>query len=287
MVLEIETAPASIYAATTAMDAALAADAVLVTVHNLSFETKRDGLAEHLGVAEHRVEVLMRPDGRSSGRARVCFPSRAEAEAVIEKVHQTDLDGRTISLSVKRDSTAAGETIVTLRNLPPTTKTGDVTKHVKRVTERGSVGRIILYKKGALSADVAFKSLAEAEAAARKLDGTELAGRTLSARVSPRKPRSVSPRPATPPAPPSSNGSPRAGARSREAVVAALSAWVAAPSEAGAPIGAHAAAASSSSSSRKKPPLTSGRCWRPCAARRSGVSHAEPLGFRPRCGCSL
>ena len=229
MVLEIETAPASIYAATTAMNAALdTADAVLVTVHNLSFETKRDGLAEHLGVAEHRVEVLMRPDGRSSGRARVCFPSRAEAEAVIEKVHQTDLDGRTISLSVKRDSTAAGETIVTLRNLPPTTKTGDVTKHVKRVTERGSVGRIILYKKGALSADVAFKSLAAAEAAARKLDGTELAGRTLSARVSPRKPRSVSPRPATPPAPPSSNGSPRAGARSREAVVAALSAWVAA-----------------------------------------------------------
>ena len=53
MVLEIETAPASIYAATTAMNAALdAADAVLVTVHNLAFETKRDGLAEHLGVAE-------------------------------------------------------------------------------------------------------------------------------------------------------------------------------------------------------------------------------------------
>ena len=228
MVLEIETAPASIYAATTAMNAALADAEVLVTVHNLAFETNRDGLAEHLGVAEHRVEVLMRPDGRSSGRARVCFPSRAEAEGVIQKVHQTDLDGRTISLSVKRDTTAAGETIVTLRNLPPATKTGDVTKHVKRVTERGSVGRIILYKKGALSADVAFKSLAEAEAAARKLDGTELAGRTLSARVSPRKARSVSPRPATPPAPPSSNGSPRAGARSREAVVAALSAWVAA-----------------------------------------------------------
>ena len=239
MVLEIETAPASIYAATTAMNAALdAGDAVLVTVHNLSFETNRDGLAEHLGVAEHRVEVLMRPDGRSSGRARVCFPSRAEAEAVIEKAHQTDLDGRTISLSVKRDTTAAGETIVTLRNLPPTTKTGDVTKHVKRVTERGSVGRIILYKKGALSADVAFRSLAEAEAAARKLDGTELGGRTLAARVSPRKPRSaapsersLSPRPSerlTPPAPPSSNGSPRAGARSREAVVAALAAWVAA-----------------------------------------------------------
>ena len=45
--------------------------------------------------------------------------------------------------------------------------------------ERGAVGRIILYKKGALSADVAFKALAEAEAAARKLDGTELGGRTL------------------------------------------------------------------------------------------------------------
>ena len=198
-----------------------------VAVGNLSFETKRDGLAEHLGVAEHRVEVLMRPDGRSSGRARVCFPSRAEAEAVIEKVHQTDLDGRTISLSVKRASTAAGETIVTLRNLPPTTKTGDVTKHVKRVTERGSVGRIV-FKKKDQSVDVAFRSRAGAEAAALQLDGTELAGRTLSARVSPRKPRSVSPRPATPPAPPSSNGSPRAGARSREAVVAALSAWVAA-----------------------------------------------------------
>ena len=70
---------------------------------------------------------------------------------------------------MKRDTTAAGETIVTLRNVPPTTKTGDLTKHVKRVTERGSVGRIILYKKGALSADVAFRSLAEAEAAAASL----------------------------------------------------------------------------------------------------------------------
>ena len=160
MVLAIETAPAaSIYATRTAVKEALAgmqpseadaADAVLVTVHNLAFETNRDGLAEHLGVAEHRVEVLMRPDGRSSGRARVCFPSRAEAEAVIQKVHGSELDGRPLSLSVKRDNTADGETIVTLRNLPPTTKTGDVTKHVKRVTERGSVGRIILYKKGCL-----------------------------------------------------------------------------------------------------------------------------------------
>ena len=79
MVFATETAPAaSIYATRTAVRAALAGmqpseadaadagDAVLVTVHNLSFETKRDGLAEHLGVAEHRVEVLMRPDGRSS-----------------------------------------------------------------------------------------------------------------------------------------------------------------------------------------------------------------------------
>ena len=80
----------------------------------------------------------------------------------------------------------------------------------------------------------------------------------------------------------------RRSSRGRSASARATSARIAAaPSEAGAPIGAHAAAASSSSSSRKKPPLTSGRCWRPCAARRSGVSHAEPLGFRPRCGCSL
>ena len=61
MVFATETAPAaSIYATRTAVKAALAgmqpseadaADAVLVTVHNLSFETNRNGLAEHLRVA--------------------------------------------------------------------------------------------------------------------------------------------------------------------------------------------------------------------------------------------
>ena len=107
MVFATETAPAaSIYATRTAVRAALAGmqpseadaadagDAVLVTVHNLSFETKRDGLAEHLGVAEHRVEVLMRPDGRSSGRARVCLPSPAQAPARSAKGHPTHHAGR-------------------------------------------------------------------------------------------------------------------------------------------------------------------------------------------------
>ena len=235
MVFATETAPAaSIYATRTAVRAALAgmqpseADAATrATPCSSRSTTCRSSATGSRSISGSRSTASRSSCGPtvSSGRARVCFPSRAEA--VIEKVHQTDLDGRTISLSVKRDSTAAGETIVTLRNLPPTTKTGDVTKHVKRVTERGSVGRIILYKKGALSADVAFKSLAGAEAAARKLDGTELAGRTLSARVSPRKPRSVSPRPAAAGAAVVQRVAP-GRARSREAVVAALSAWVAA-----------------------------------------------------------
>ena len=247
MVFATETAPAaSIYATRTAVRAALAGmqpseadaadagDAVLVTIRNLAFETNRDGLAEHLRLATglsfdrepRRVELVTSSNtGRNVGRARVSVPSRAEAEVVVQKVDGTELDGRTLSLRFADPK--LDDAIVTIRNLPPETRIGDVTRHVKRVTERGSVGRIV-FKKKDQSVDVAFRSRAGAEAAALQLDGTELAGRTLSARVSPRKTRSVSPRPAAPPAPPSSNGSPRAGARSREAVVAALSAWVAA-----------------------------------------------------------
>ena len=246
MVFATETAPAaSIYATRTAVRAALAGmqpseadaadagDAVLVTIRNLAFETNRDGLAEHLRLATglsfdrepRRVELVTSSNtGRNVGRARVSVPSRAEAEVVVQKVDGTELDGRTLSLRFADPK--LDDAIVTIRNLPPETRIGDVTRHVKRVTERGSVGRIV-FKKKDQSVDVAFRSRAGAEAAALQLDGTELAGRTLSARVSPRKTRSVSPRPAAPPAPPSSDGSPRAGARSREAVVAALASWVA------------------------------------------------------------
>ena len=100
MVLEIETAPASIYAATTAMNAALAGDAVLVTIRNLAFETNRDGVAEHLRLATglsfdrepRRVELVTSSNtGRNVGRARVCCPSRAEAEVVVQKVDGTCL----------------------------------------------------------------------------------------------------------------------------------------------------------------------------------------------------
>ena len=201
MVLEIETAPASIYATRTAVKAALAGmqpseadagDAVLVTIRNLAFETNRDGLAEHLRLATglsfdrepRRVELVTSSNtGRNVGRARVSVPSRAEAEVVVQKVDGTELDGRTLSLRFADPK--LDDAIVTIRNLPPETRIGDVTRHVKRVTERGSVGRIV-FKKKDQSVDVAFRSRAGAEAAARKLDGTELAGRTLSARVSPR-----------------------------------------------------------------------------------------------------
>ena len=117
MVFATETAPAaSIYATRTAVRAALAgmqpseadaADAVLVTIHNLSFETNRDGLAEHLRLATglsfdrepRRVELVTSSNtGRNVGRARVSVPSRAEAEVVVQKVDGTELDGRTLSL---------------------------------------------------------------------------------------------------------------------------------------------------------------------------------------------
>ena len=39
------------------------------------------------------------------------------------------------------------DAIVTISNLPPETRIGDVTRHVKRVTERGSVGRIVFKKR--------------------------------------------------------------------------------------------------------------------------------------------
>ena len=98
-------------------------DGYCVTIHNLSYDTKRYDLKEHVksvlvksvldgGLGGFgRVELQMKPDGTSTGRARIRFRFLKDAEAAAKKLHDTELDGRTLSarLAPPRRERSAGK----------------------------------------------------------------------------------------------------------------------------------------------------------------------------------
>ena len=90
-----------------------------MTLHNLSYDTKRYDLKEHVKTVLDggfgRVDLQTKPDGTSTGRARVGFRFLKDAEAAAKALHDTELDGRTLSarLAPPRRERSAGKSAPT------------------------------------------------------------------------------------------------------------------------------------------------------------------------------
>jgi RNA recognition motif-containing protein len=76
-----------------------------IYVGNLSYDTNdtglRDAFGEHGGIEEARV-IMDRHTGRSRGFGFVEMTNDSEAQAAIDKLNGTDLDGRTITVNEAR-----------------------------------------------------------------------------------------------------------------------------------------------------------------------------------------
>merc|ERR1712091_461812 len=90
------------------------------------------------------------------------------------------LDVMVYAPAAEADEESKDGAVVTLANLNYDTKRYDLKEHIGSIVGK-SFGRVELTAKG--KATVGFRTLAQAEAAAAALDGTELAGRALAARV--------------------------------------------------------------------------------------------------------
>ena len=97
-------------------------DGYCVTIHNLSYDTKRYDLKEHVKsvlvksvldggrAASGASSCRTKPDRTSTGRARVRFRFLKDAEAAAKALHDTELDGRNLSARVappRRERSAA------------------------------------------------------------------------------------------------------------------------------------------------------------------------------------
>jgi len=79
-------------------------DGHAITLHNLSYTTKRYDVKTHISsILKHafgRVDLQTKPDGTSAGRARVGFRSLREAEAAQKALDGSELQGRSLSARV-------------------------------------------------------------------------------------------------------------------------------------------------------------------------------------------
>jgi len=76
-----------------------------VFVGSLSWSTTNDGLAAHFATAGTvtKADVLMdKMTGKSKGFGFVEFATEAEAQAAVDKLNQSELDGRTIFVDLAR-----------------------------------------------------------------------------------------------------------------------------------------------------------------------------------------
>ena len=78
-----------------------------VFVGSLAFKTDNEGLAAYFGTVGTvtSANVIMdKMTGKSKGFGFVEFSSDAEAQAAVDKLNQTELDGRTIFVDIARPS---------------------------------------------------------------------------------------------------------------------------------------------------------------------------------------
>ncbi len=76
-----------------------------VFVGSLSFNTDNQGLAAYFaqcGTVTSANVIMNKDTGRSKGFGFVEFSSEAEAQAAVEKLNNTELDGRTIFCDIAR-----------------------------------------------------------------------------------------------------------------------------------------------------------------------------------------
>jgi cold-inducible RNA-binding protein len=79
-----------------------------VFVGSLSFKTDNDGLAAYFaqaGTVTSANVIMDKMSGKSKGFGFVEFSSDAEAQAAVDKLNNTELDGRTIFVDIARPST--------------------------------------------------------------------------------------------------------------------------------------------------------------------------------------
>lgn len=82
-----------------------------VFVGSLSFKTDNEGLAAHFGTVGTvtSANVIMdKMSGKSKGFGFVEFATDAEAQAAVDKLNQSDLDGRAIFVDIARPSENKG-----------------------------------------------------------------------------------------------------------------------------------------------------------------------------------
>jgi RNA recognition motif-containing protein len=78
-----------------------------VFVGSLSFKTDNNGLAAHfatVGTVTKADVIMDKMTGKSKGFGFVEFSSEAEAQAAVEKLNQSELDGRAIFVDIARPS---------------------------------------------------------------------------------------------------------------------------------------------------------------------------------------
>jgi RNA recognition motif-containing protein len=82
-----------------------------VFVGSLSWGTTNDSLAAHFAAAGTvtKADVLLdKMTGKSKGFGFVEFATEAEAQAAVDKLNQSELDGRTIFVDLARPKTEGG-----------------------------------------------------------------------------------------------------------------------------------------------------------------------------------
>lgn len=78
-----------------------------VFVGSLSFKTDNNGLSEYfatVGSVTSANVIMDKMTGKSKGFGFVEFSSEAEAQAAVDKLNQTELDGRAIFVDIARPS---------------------------------------------------------------------------------------------------------------------------------------------------------------------------------------
>lgn len=78
-----------------------------VFVGSVSFKTDSEGLKRHfesVGQVTKADVIMDKMTGKSKGFGFVEFSSEAEAQAAVDKLNQSELDGRTIFVDIARPS---------------------------------------------------------------------------------------------------------------------------------------------------------------------------------------
>lgn len=78
-----------------------------VFVGSISFNTTNQGLSDYfatVGTVTSANVIMDKMTGRSKGFGFVEFASEAEAQAAVDKLNNTELDGRTIFVDIARPS---------------------------------------------------------------------------------------------------------------------------------------------------------------------------------------